>query len=293
MKYFLLVPLGNADHVADDLQRQWSGKLGNQFPFAVGMRGDHRVDEATCAIAHRCLGTGDHLRRERSADDVAQPLMPRVVERDHRSEELRDFGREVVDPDVGIRAIDVRMTAGEVDIVELRHHPVAGALLEPGRCRLAPERDRRLAPQRGEGPIADIVVFQPELPGAEIDIGKRNLGRSHAVHPRRTAHDDHPHFNEGATIGERNGKRLSMAKTLRLLQLRQDAMDMARNSLGRSIYRHMTESSQYVHVSSARYSSRAARHSSRDTTLGILIAPSSFTGRPGRWARPRRAPEAP
>ena len=166
VKYLLLVLLGNADHVADDLQRQWSGKLGNQFPFAVGMRGDHRVDEPTCAIAHRCLGTGDHLRRERSADDVAQPLMPRVVERDHRSEELRDFGREVVDPDVGIRAVDVRMTAGEVDIVELRHHPMAGALLEPGRCRLAPERDRRLAPQRGEGPVADVVVFQPELPGA-------------------------------------------------------------------------------------------------------------------------------
>ena len=150
--------------------------------------------------------------------------MPRVVERDHRSEELRYLGWEVVEPDVGIRAVDVRMTTGEVDIVELRHRPVAGAVREPGRCRLAPKRDRRLAPQRGERPVADVVVFQPELQGAQIDIGKRNLGRGNAVHPRRNAHDDRSHLNEGATIGERNGKRPTVTKTLRLLQLRQDAI---------------------------------------------------------------------
>lgn len=58
--------------------------------------------------------------------------MPRVVERDHRSEELRCLGWEVAKSDVGIRAVDVRMTAGEVDIVELRNAQWPGPSSNPG-----------------------------------------------------------------------------------------------------------------------------------------------------------------
>src|SRR6478736_777773 len=111
--------------------------------------------------------------------------MPRVVERDHRSEELRDLGREVADPDVGVRAIDMWMTTCEMDVVELRHRPVARTSLEHWPRRFAPKRDRCLTPQRRERAVTEIVGVPPELRRAQIDFGKRNLCRRYTVDARR------------------------------------------------------------------------------------------------------------
>jgi hypothetical protein len=57
---------------------------------------------------------------------------------------------------------------------------------------LRPERDRRLAPKRGERPVALIVVERPEVPCAEIDVGQRNVGRCRAVRPGHNAHVGRP-----------------------------------------------------------------------------------------------------
>ena len=83
-----MVLLGDADHVADHLQGQRPGELGDQLTLPVGVLRDHRIDESTGPFAYRGFGAGHHLGGESPADDVAQSQMPWVVEHDHRPEEL-------------------------------------------------------------------------------------------------------------------------------------------------------------------------------------------------------------
>ncbi len=54
-----MVVLGDAHHVADDLQRQRTGQLGDQLARAVRMVGDHRRHQPAGAVAHRVLDAGD------------------------------------------------------------------------------------------------------------------------------------------------------------------------------------------------------------------------------------------
>ena len=95
----LMVFLGNAHHVADDLQGEWTGQFGHHFALSVWMVLHHRRHQPAGALANRLLGAGHHPRREGAAHDVAQPRMPRVVERDHRPEVLGQLGYLVADGD--------------------------------------------------------------------------------------------------------------------------------------------------------------------------------------------------
>ena len=58
----------------------------------------------------------------------------------------------------------------------------------PGVSERHVERDRRLAPQRGECPVAQVVVVDPELPGAEVDVRQRHIRGSRSVHASRDTH---------------------------------------------------------------------------------------------------------
>ena len=168
MEYPLMVLLGDAHHVADDLQRQRPGELADQIGLPVGMIGDHRLHQPVGPLAHRRLDARHHLRRERPADDRAQPLVSRIVHHDHRAEVFGQLRCLVVDGDVGAGAEDVRMTAGEEDIVELGQRPVPVAAGESVHFDRGPERNRCLAAQGREGAVAVVVVEGPEVQRAEM-----------------------------------------------------------------------------------------------------------------------------
>src|SRR6202012_5397366 len=125
---------------------------------------------------------------ERWADDGSQPLVPRVVEHDHRAEVFGNLRCLVVDGDVRAGAEDLGVTAGVEDVVESGERPMPAAFGEALLNGLPPERDGRLAPKRGERPVTLIVVERPEVPCAEIDVGERNVGWRRAVRPSRNAH---------------------------------------------------------------------------------------------------------
>ena len=67
----LMVFLGDAHHVADDLQRQWTGQFGDDVALAVRMVGQHRRNQLMGALANRVLGAGHHPWRKRAAHDIA------------------------------------------------------------------------------------------------------------------------------------------------------------------------------------------------------------------------------
>ena len=67
----LMVFLGDAHHVADDLQRQRTGQFGDDVARAVRMVGDHRRDQLMGALTNRVLGAGHHPWRKRAAHDIA------------------------------------------------------------------------------------------------------------------------------------------------------------------------------------------------------------------------------
>ncbi len=81
-----MVGFGDAHHVADDLQRQGAGQVGDDLALTVGMVLHHRGHQPPGPVAHGILDEGQHPRSECAADDVAQPGVPRIVHRDHRSE---------------------------------------------------------------------------------------------------------------------------------------------------------------------------------------------------------------
>ena len=91
-KTSLLVGLGHAEHVADDLQRQRRGERLHEVALALlGRLGD----ELAGADADALLDRGDRLRRERPLHEQPQLRVARVVEHDHRAEELAGVGRVV------------------------------------------------------------------------------------------------------------------------------------------------------------------------------------------------------
>ena len=121
-----LVLVGDAQHVADDLQRQQARDLGDEVGLCVAMVGDHFCHDPVCPVPHTVLDTGHHLRREGSVDDLAQPKVTRVVEADHRAHELRDLGGHVGQCRAGRDgAEDLGVTTGMVDVIELRQCPMA------------------------------------------------------------------------------------------------------------------------------------------------------------------------
>jgi hypothetical protein len=158
----------DAHHVADDLEWQHGGDVGDEIAATTV---DHGVDDlhgGALDVGHHVPETG---RREAVRDDPSEARVPRVVHGDHRSEELGKVlwlvdhvhaaacGREELP--VPTRLEDVRM-AGE--------RPEARSLAEPRHLGLLVERDGALAPQHRECALAVGAARHPELGIAETDV---------------------------------------------------------------------------------------------------------------------------
>ena len=177
-----LVFFRDAHHVADDLQRQQAGNLGDEVGLAVWMVGDHVRDDRAGPVAHAVFDAGDHLGREGAIDDLAQPKVTRIVKADHRTRELRDLWRHFEERRAcRDGAEDVRVTTGMVDVVEPGERPMAGARGKTRNLGDFEEGDRRLTPQRREGAVTQVVVQLPEVERPEVDIGQWYIGRRNAV----------------------------------------------------------------------------------------------------------------
>src|SRR6478672_3379798 len=108
--------------------------------------------------------------------------MARIVEVDHRPGELRDLRRDLVERRTCRHgAENLGMAARVVNVVEPGQGPVAGPGRPPGEIRNVEERDRRLASQRCECSIAQVLVEVPEVGRTEIDIAERYHGGRYAV----------------------------------------------------------------------------------------------------------------
>jgi len=62
---------------------------------------------------------------------------------------------------------------------------------EAGHLGNLEERDWRLASQRRERPIAQVVIPLPELERSEVDVGERHVGRRITVLATRDTRPDH------------------------------------------------------------------------------------------------------
>ena len=184
----LVVGFGNAHQVADDLQGERTGQIGDDLALAVGMILQHRGHKAAGPVAHRILEEGQHTRGERAADDVAQPGVARIVHRDHRAEVLGQLGGLVADGDPTRGAEDLGVPAGVEHVVVAGHRPMAGSRGELLADERLVERHRSLSAQGGERAVTYVVVEPPEVPRREVDVRQRNLGRNGAVHPGRDTH---------------------------------------------------------------------------------------------------------
>jgi hypothetical protein len=153
------------------------------------MLGEHVGDQSTRSLADTLFDPGHHLRGECPVDDGSQPLVPRIIEGDHRADELGDLWGDVAQRHTGrSRAEDFRVPAGVVHIVISGQRPVPGTRLETGDHRGLEELDRRFPSKRRERPVAEVFVHRPEVERTEVDVGERDYGgRSTVVaarHPR-------------------------------------------------------------------------------------------------------------
>ena len=131
-----LMLLSPPQHVADDLQWQRADELGDQVTPTVGVVGAHRRNKASCAVSHRVLDAGHHLRGERPVYRRAQPRMARIAQRDHRPEILGDLRGHIIDRDAGgTGAEDLWMTAGMMHVVKFGQRPMSPTNLISGRDR--------------------------------------------------------------------------------------------------------------------------------------------------------------
>src|SRR5262249_32838320 len=89
-----VVAFGDAEHGADDLDRQAYRGLGHEVARPGG---DQLVDDPRRAPAYVVLGTGQHARCEGAGDDAADRGVARVVHVDQRAEEALHVRREVRD----------------------------------------------------------------------------------------------------------------------------------------------------------------------------------------------------
>ena len=71
---------------------------------------------------------------------------------------------------------------------------MAGTLFDAGHHQWEVKRDRCLASQRREGPVAQVVVECPEFPVTEVDIGQWYVRGSSSVDPSRDTHVVEPRF---------------------------------------------------------------------------------------------------
>ena len=266
-----MVGFGDAHQVADDLQGEGTGQIGDDLALAVGMVLHHRGHQAAGPVAHRILEEGQHARGERAADDVAQPGVPRIVHRDHRPEVLGQLGGLVADRDPTRRAEDLGMPAGVEHVVVAGHRPVAGSRGELLADERLVERHRSLSAQGGERAVTYVVVEAPEVPRREVDVGQRNLGRGGAVHPGRDTHvaSLRVSFVAGPALGPSLVLHLGLEHVPRAL-------------------------AATPHAPIARVRGRSTSRRRRTPRRpGTSTARRAHCGRPGRTPADRRAPRAP
>ena len=94
LKTRVVVALGHAHHVADDLEREPGRHFGDEVALAFV---PHRGDEVVGHLLDVVLDGSHHAGVEGGRDDPAQPGVAGVVHVDHRPEELEELGRHVED----------------------------------------------------------------------------------------------------------------------------------------------------------------------------------------------------
>ena len=90
----VVVALGHAHHVADDLEREPGRHLGDEVALALV---PHLGDEVVGDLLDVVLDGAHHAGVEGGRDDPAQPGVAGVVHVDHGPEELEELGRHVED----------------------------------------------------------------------------------------------------------------------------------------------------------------------------------------------------
>ena len=130
-----------------------------------------RGDELAGAHAHALLDRGHRLRGERPLHEEAQLGVARIVEDDHRAEEVARFGDVVGQRDAARRAEDVRLATDGAQVLVAGDRPEAGALRRScQRVQLGVEGDGAAVAERGEGAVALVEWPGPELGRAELDV---------------------------------------------------------------------------------------------------------------------------
>ena len=141
------VGVGDAHHLADDLERERCGERLDEVGRAAGVLVEHAIDELCRLALDVLLDLGDLLRGEALGDDRSQPEVLGVVHRDHRAEELVELLGEVADLEPPAGAEQLGMAAGVPDVVVSGHGVVPGA----GRKRRVLEHALGVERETGSG----------------------------------------------------------------------------------------------------------------------------------------------
>ena len=169
----LVLALGDAHHVADDLHRQPRG-TGRHEVAARALLAEPLDDllGRHLDVLHVPL---QHPRGEPGRHQFAQAGVAGVVHRDHRAEELVEFLGQIGDVDALARLEQLRVAAGLDDVGVLGDGPVAGARRQVFVLVLGEVADRVLSPQRLECGVANRHWLGPE----PLDVGKVDVGELH------------------------------------------------------------------------------------------------------------------
>ena len=193
VEHVALVGGRDAEHVADDLQRQ---------------RGGERLDEVALALARPPSATSWRARTRTLSSIAATVFGVNARCTSRRSLEWRGSSRTIIEPKKSRasgrssdsvmplgRAEDLRLAADRPHVLVARHRPEPGALRRAGeRVELGVEGDRAAVAQRGERPVALVERSGPELRRTELDVVDRQrcqrmeLDR-YCVSSRRTDRD--------------------------------------------------------------------------------------------------------
>jgi len=166
-----VLALRDRGHVADDLERERRGDLGDEVALALL---DDGVDDRLGGARHVGLDPVDHAGREAARHDAAQSRVARVVHVDHRAEELVEGGRHVADVRALTGAEEFGLARHFEDVGVLGHRPEARAARQDHDLGLLVPRDRALAPQRCEGAFALLEGPRPEGLVCEPDLVDRD-----------------------------------------------------------------------------------------------------------------------
>ena len=190
----VVVGLRDAHHVADDLQRQARRDLGDEVALALV---DDVVDDLVGRDLHLVLEGLDHLRGERGRHDAAQPSVPRVVQVDHRPEELEEgLGHVQLAGGALARAEQLRLATRFEYVGVAGDGVVAGQFGELDRrghhdLRRRHPSEGPLFAQRLERPFAVLERPSPEREVGEVDVVEgEGLVRFHCARSLRSGHQE-------------------------------------------------------------------------------------------------------